>query len=220
MKKLVSALLMLVFAFSLSVCAFAANASSDDSEQYILSTGIYEGEALEACAEMLGYEMVTDDGYSLQSISVSYEENNDQSVVTEEPSAAPNALGDHIGDVKKVASDRYFPDNPIASNWYDGPLTKLTKTYSRSVAGTYTCSASVSASTVNAGLSFSVTDSVSESTTLERPAISSSQKLNVKEFGVYDKYSFTLYGLLGDQKGTGYAYKPMGLYVTQAIYSK
>lgn len=85
---------------------------------------------------------------------------------------------------------------------------------------TTTCSASVSASTVDAGLSFSVTDSVTESTTLERPAISSSQKLNVKEFGVYDKYSFTLYGLLGNKKGTGYAYKPMGLYVTQAIYSK
>ena len=62
MKKLVSTLLMLVFAFSFSVCAFAANASPDDNEQYVLATGIYEGEALEACAEKLGYEMVTDDG--------------------------------------------------------------------------------------------------------------------------------------------------------------
>ena len=42
MKKLVSALLTLVFAFFLSVCAFAANIPSDDNEQYVLATGIYE----------------------------------------------------------------------------------------------------------------------------------------------------------------------------------
>lgn len=133
---------------------------------------------------------------------------------------APTSIGDHIGNVQKVLSDVYFPDKPIASNWYDGPLAKLTKTYTRTVSATYNCSVDIKVEVIDAGLSFSVTDSTTESTTWERPAITSSQRINVKEFGVYDKYSFIVYNIWGTQKGTGNAYKPMGLYVAQATYSK
>ena len=130
------------------------------------------------------------------------------------------AIGDYVGGVSKVSSDVYFTDNPIASNWYDGPLSELSKTYSRTVSATYSCTTTVSAEVLDAGLSFSVTDSATESTTWKRPAITASQRINVKEYGVYDKYAFTVYNILGKEKGTGNAYKPMGLYVAQATYSK
>lgn len=161
--------------------------------------------------------MVTEDGYVLESISVTIQ-TTETEISTD--MFESRAIGDHIGDVQKVSSDVYFPDNPIASNWYDGPLTKLSKTYSRTVSATYNCSVEVSADVLNAGLSFDVTGSTTESTTWERPAITSSQKINVKEYGIYDRYAFTLYNIWGNQKGTGNAYKPMGLYVTQATYSK
>ena len=174
-------------------------------------------------AEALGYETVTEDGYTLESITVSFEKEEDTAPVmnyTDPDKQSILAIGDYIDNVSKVKSDVYFPNNPIASNWYDGPLSKVSKTYSRTVSATYSCTASVSADVLNAGLSFNVSDSTTESTTLERPAVSASKKINIKEFGVYDKYNFTLYSLFGNEKGTGSAYKPMGLYVTQAIYTK
>lgn len=127
---------------------------------------------------------------------------------------------DDVKDVTKVSSDIYFPSSALASNWYDGPLSKVEKTYSQTFAGQYSCSASVSVSTINAGISFSISQEVTKSTTLERPAIASNQKVNIKEFAVYDQYSFNLYNIWGNLKGSGYIYKPMGLYITQATYAK
>lgn len=207
--------LMMTLGMSLSVCA---DESKDLETQTLLAEGIYEGDTLQTAAEMLGYEMVTDDGYVLESISISLSKNNPVDISTN--SVTPTAIGDHIGDVVKSSTDVYFPDDPIASNWFDGPLTKVTKTYTRSVAAAYSCTTSVSVEVLNAGLSFNITESVTESTTWERPAISSSQRIDVKEYGVYDQYSFVLYNIWGTQKGTGYAYKPVGLYVAQATYSK
>ncbi len=106
------------------------------------------------------------------------------------------------------------------SNWYDGPLSKATKTYTQTVSAVYSCSASISIDVLNAGLSFNVSDNTTQATSLERPAVNSAQKINIKEFGVYDKYTFTLYNIWGNEKGTGSAYKPMGLYVAQTVYSK
>lgn len=185
----------------------------------VLSEGTYEGEQLQAAAEMLGYDMVTEDGYVLESISVKLETNEDEPVMpTDTP--VPRALGDYIGDVVKAPSDMYFPDSPIASNWYDGPHTKLIKTYTRSVSALHDSTVEVSDAILNAGLTFNVAGSEIESTEWERPEVTSSQKINVKEYGVYEQYSFTIYNIWGKQKGTGRAFKPMGLYITQAIYSK
>lgn len=221
-KKWIPVVLSLTF-----LSTFAINVEAKENlgtEETILKEGIYMDEELPALADALGYETVTEDGYTLESIAISFEKDDSASTPTPEfndgdmPSIC--AIGDYIGNVKKAKSDIYFSNSPIASNWYDGPLSKVSKTYSRTVSAVYSCTASVSADVLNAGLSFSVTDSTTESTTLERPAVSSTQRINIKEFGVYDKYTFTLYNIFGTEKGTGSAYKPMGLYVAQAIYSK
>ncbi len=218
-KKWISVALSLTL---LSACPATVEAKGNlGIEETILTEGIYKDEELADLADALGYETVTEDGYTLESIAISFEKDDTASA----PSLSRDmysirTIGDYIGNVKKASSDIYFPNNPIASNWYDGPLSKVTKTYSRTVSAVYSCTASVSADVLNAGLSFSVTASTTESTSLERPAVSSTQRINIKEFGVYDKYTFTLYNLLGKEKGTGSAYKPMGLYVAQAVYSK
>ena len=70
---------------------------------------------MEPCAEKLGYEMVTDDGYSLQSISVSYEENDDQNaVISVIVDAAPrkipavvSAIGSGTVTVKSLTRYRF-----------------------------------------------------------------------------------------------------------------
>ena len=198
------------------VTAFADGNNSPEAN--CISEGVYEGDDLQSIASVLGYDLTTPDGYTLDRINVVLEKEDETDFEDDHPTA--RAIGDYISNVRKAASDVYFPSSPIASNWYDGPLSQLSKTYTRNVSATYNCTTSISTSTIDAGLSFSVTDSVSESTTWVRPAITSKQKINIKEFGVYDKYSFTVYSILGNEKGTGNAYKPMGLYITQATYSK
>ena len=219
-KKWISVALSLTL---LSTFAINVEAKGNlGNEETILAEGVYKNDELQDLADTLGYETVTEDGYTLESIAISFEKND--STFTPELVRKDMqficTIGDHIGNVKKAKPDVYFSNSPIASNWYDGPLSKVTKTYSRTVSAVYSCTASVSADVLNAGLSFSVTDSTTESTSLERPAVSSTKRLNIKEYGVYDKYTFTLYSILGKEKGTGSAYKPMGLYVAQAIYSK
>ncbi len=44
--------------------------------------------------------------------------------------------------------------------------------------------------------------------------------INIRVYGIYDKYTFTAKNIWGDVKGTGIAYKPMGLYVAQTTYVK
>lgn len=212
--------LITLLGMSIGAHASEANVLEEDAVvAHVLQEGIYEGEQLQAVAEKLGCEMVTEDGYVLVSISVKLKTDEDDANLSSN-TPYPSALGDHIGDVVKAASDMYFPDLPIASNWYDGPLIKLSKTYTRTVSALHEATVDVSDAVLNAGLSFDVTGSSTESTVWERPEITSSQKINVKEYGVYDQYTFNIYNIWGTQKGTGSAYKPMGLYVTQAIYSK
>lgn len=78
MKKvgIVSVLLTLtmVLGLGINVCASEPNAAEGQvamAEAQVLPEGIYEGEQLQMAAEILGYEMVTEDGYVLESISVS-----------------------------------------------------------------------------------------------------------------------------------------------------
>lgn len=201
---------------------FRVSASELDSAseiQDIIAEGIYEGEDLAAVAEKFGYEMMTEDGYELVSISLSFCENSCESSSFENP-LIPATIGDYVGNINKKSMDVYFPDLPIASNWFDGPLSSLTKTYTRTVEVKYDCTVSIGDDVFKAGLGFGKSDSCTESTTWTRPAITASQKINIKEYGVYEHYTYTVYNLFGNEKGTGNAYNPIGLYVAQATYSK
>lgn len=210
--------LIMILCMSPSVCA-SESMDEDGDVQVLFAEGFYEGEALEAVAETLGCDMVTEDGYVLQSISVFLAvDDNETEIPANQP--IPMAIGDYVDGVTKVGSNIYFPDAPITSDWYDGPLTKLTLTFSETVSAKYSCSASVSADVISAGVAFDVTESVTKSTTWERPAVSSTQRINIKVYGIYDKYAFTARNIWGNVKGDGVAYKPMGLYVAQTTYVK
>lgn len=145
-KFIISSMLTIIMAFCLN-CNVYAN-TPNAVEEHVLPEGIYEGAQMQTVANMLGYDMITDDGYVLDSISVSAETSEAN---TSTDNLIPTSIGDYIGNVKKVSSDVYFKSNPIASNWYDGPLSKLTKTYSRTVSATYNCTTSVSTDVLNAG---------------------------------------------------------------------
>lgn len=210
--------LLMVVGMNPSVCANESVEGTGDTA-VLFTEGVYEGEELEAIAETLGCDMVTEDGYVLQSISVLLVvDDSETEAVADQPT--PMALGDYVDGVTKAGSNIYFPDLPITSDWYDGPLTKLSLTFSETVSAKYSCSASVSADVISAGVAFDVTESVTKSTTWERPAVSSTQKINIRVYGIYDKYTFTAKNIWGDVKGTGIAYKPMGLYVAQTTYVK
>lgn len=210
--------LIMVMGMSTSVCASEPIEGAGDTP-VLFAEGLYEGEELEVVAETLGCDMVTEDGYVLQSISVFLVvDDNETEVFADQPT--PMAIGDYVDGVTKAASNIYFQDSPITSDWYDGQLTKLTLTFSETVSAKYSCSASVSADVISAGVAFDVTESVTKSTTWERPAISSTQKINIKVYGIYDKYTFTARNIWGNVKGDGTAYKPMGLYVAQTTYVK
>lgn len=218
-KKLLSMLLLCVMVLTIVVPVSAADFAQKDNAQNAFGAGDFEiaSAELDQAAELFGFDAVTEDGYTLEKIVVSYARADE-----EVPNNGPviNAIGDYVSDVSKSRSDVYFPNSPISSNWFDGPLTSIEQTYSQSFTGTATCSVSVSNSVVEAGVGFSITTQISKSTTATRPAITSTQKLNIKEFGVFDEYSFNLYNIFGTKKGSGYAYKPMGLYIAQAVYVK
>ena len=210
--------LLMVAGMSPSVCANDSVEGVGDTA-VIIEEGVYEGEELEVVAEVLGCDMVTEDGYVLQSISIFLVVDDSETEVVVDQQI-PMAIGDYVDGVTKTASNIYFPDTPITCDWYDGALTMLSLTFSETVSAKYSCSASVSADVISAGVAFDVTESVTKSTTWERPAVSSTQKINIKVYGVYDKYTFTARNIWGNVKGQGTAYKPMGLYVAQTTYVK
>ncbi|WDV47524.1 hypothetical protein PV797_07535 [Clostridiaceae bacterium M8S5] len=118
---------------------------------------------------------------------------------------------------KQCLGDYYFPNNELQSDWFDGPCD-IEETYSESVSATFSTNAGISASSISAGIGFSVTDSTTKQKTF-RTSVSAGKKLNVKVYGNYKKYTFDVYK--NDKKdGTGTAYKPIGLYFRQFTYSR
>lgn len=79
-KCVILSAIALVMVLGLSVYASASEPNA--IEEQVLAEGIYEGEELQAVAEMLGYEMVTEDGYVLDSISVTLQINEDEADIS------------------------------------------------------------------------------------------------------------------------------------------
>lgn len=196
-----------------------ANGPTETGSQVLLSEGIYEGDVLQSVAETLGYDMITEDGYILESISISLSTSDSDMDMQEDMMPSPFALGDYVDNVFKWQSNIYFDDKPLTNDWYDGPLNKISQTFSVLVPALYNCS-DASAELISKGVGFDVEGSVLKSSTVERSAISNNQMLNIKVYGVYDRYAFLVYNIWGKEKGSGWADNPVGIYVMQATYSK
>lgn len=218
MKRVVSTLLVIAMSLSLALPALAANQVPNTVRAGKAVTTEYSGQDLPVKANELGIDMVTDDGYHLEKIVVSVQATPSTDAAGED--AVEARFGEYISNVRLDNNDIYFPNNPIASNWYEGPMEAFSMTFEQSVEGKFSTSTGISASVINAGLDFSVTKSQKKTATMNFGSIPADKKLNVKEFGLYDAYKFDVYSMAGVYLGDGLAYKPMGLYIAQALYSK
>ncbi|MGP1599445.1 hypothetical protein [Peptoanaerobacter stomatis] len=107
-------------------------------------------------------------------------------------------------------------------NRYEGPI-KGTYTYSRTDTSSYNATVSLNADIVSAGVGFTIGRNYtkSDSVTVNVPA---GKKVILKIWTNYQKKSFTIYTEYSSSiglwypKGTGNAYKPVGLIFTQAEY--
>lgn len=161
------------------------------------------------------------EGYTLEKVILepyAVEAENTNLFKTE--SANPKAVGDYAKNSKLVKSDIYFSDSPISSDWYDGPTESQEYTFEEKVEAKVKSTFGCSVDAIEAAVDFELTGSVSKSKKVTLKGVEANKKLNVKIFGVYDKYSFDVYSIFNNYQGTGYAYKPMGLYIAQEIYGK
>lgn len=73
-KKTAFTLLALLLAASLTLFAVALADAAPEAEpvQLTIQSGTYEGDELEDVAEAFGYDLETEDGYTLESITVAY----------------------------------------------------------------------------------------------------------------------------------------------------
>lgn len=122
-----------------------------------------------------------------------------------------------LKNVKKQSGDVYFPDSPLVSDWAYGPAN-FKHVYEESVTASFSSSTGVKASVVEAAVGFEVSGSkeFSREYTVEIPR---GKKVNIKVYGMYEKYTFDVYK--NDKyEGNGKAFKPIGLKFEQFIYSK
>ncbi len=164
--------------------------------------------------------IVVPEGHTLKSVKLDFIPNPEESFENANPydSIDPKAIGDYVKNVEKVKDDVYFPDDEISSDWYDGPLDSAEYTFKESVEAKLTSSLGCSISEISAEVGFEVTGSEEKSKTATIKGVNENERLNVKVYGVYDKYSFDVYSIFDNHQGTAYAYKPIGLYIAQETY--
>jgi hypothetical protein len=222
LNKLLSLMFAIVMMVSLGTTAFSSTSELTPSQVLSIENSVEISDAnLEIYADAFGFDMETEDGYVLESITVTYE-CSDDTVGTQESNAGISTYGlfDYIGDVSLVSTDVYFPNDPLASNWFDGPMASVAMQFSQTFTGSFNCSITISGGSAEGELGFDYEESTSKTITATTQSITSSQRLNIKEYSVFNKYSFSVYNLFGTYQTSGYAYKPMGLYIAQAKYAK
>ena len=122
-----------------------------------------------------------------------------------------------IKNVKKQDGDYYFPDSPLVSDWAYGP-SEFKQIYKESVSASFSSSVGVKASVVEAAVGFDVSGS-KEFSREYNVKVPSGKKVNIKVYGMYEKYTFDVYK--NDKyDGNGKAFKPIGLKFEQIVYSK
>ncbi len=165
--------------------------------------------------EMKGYEI---DEIIVDFIPIAEEIN--PNLTSRDSTKGERAIGDYISSSGLQTSNVYFPSLALSSDVYQGPTLSATYSFTEGVEAKYDSSLGVGAGDVKAAVGFSVTGSVSKTKSVILQGVNANQKLNVKVYGNYDKYYYNVYNSIsGKFKGQGYAYKPMGLYITQTVYS-
>ena len=164
------------------------------------------------------------EGYELESVVVSSytaDDNEDDldninEDFTKDNSATPLLFDTwKVKNSKKVASNFSFQNSPIISDWIDGPA-KYSQQFVEKVAASFSSELSVSADIIKAGVGFSVSDSRTFTRNYSTK-IPKNKKINIKVFGNYDKYKFSIYKN-DNYVGQGYAYKPVGLKIERSIF--
>jgi len=109
----------------------------------------------------------------------------------------------------------YDPRIAVFVNQYCGAIN-VSKTISSSVAATFSATTSIGTGELSAGIGFSLTSTYTVSDTISKN-IPAGECWKVTAYPTFQKYSFEVWDhnyLSPDIKvGTGFAYKPIGLYV-------
>ncbi len=223
MKKIVN-LLSVSMALSLLLGTTNVEAASSIDKYKINSARICEAHKLteaekqEFIATVIAED--SDDGYVLEDVDIFYVPIMEQSVQSlQRDTDSIMAIGDSVYDVTAL-EECYFPDEPFYSNWYDGPSSSLSLTISGTAKAKFSSNVEVSAKVVKAGVGFDVEASITMSETFVISEIKADERLNVKGFANYKKYGYKVKNIWGEEKGSGYAYNPIGIYISQAKYNK
>lgn len=215
MKKRFSALLLssLLMAFSFVQMAYA--------QENTIEKVIVDPSEIQQIAENENLEIP--EGYHIEEIKYinAYSPTIDDKIEQKiEDDAQPQpAWFDswEVKNVKKEDGDYYFPKSPLVSDWVYGPAD-YNQTYSQSGSASFSCNVGVKAEVVEAGVGFDVTAS-EEFSREYQISVSKNQKVNIKVYGMYSKYTLSVYKN-GKYQGSGAAYKPIGLKFEQIAYRR
>lgn len=216
-KRIVSALLVLAMAFSIPTFAEAKAPVETAAFSGLKGDLCYASEA--ELIELFDIPTSTVDGYVLESVEVDYVAIPSPTRPSINAGVGTNSLGDYVGNAR-ATREVYFPSEVISSDYYDGPTSSVKMTFEEKIKSKWNANTEISVKAVKAGVGFEVEKEFSVKKEWERPAVASNQKLNVKVYGNYQEYSFTVYDRKDRIIGSGYAYKPVGLYIAQATYKK
>lgn len=122
-----------------------------------------------------------------------------------------------VDNISKLEDNFHFSDKILASDWFDGPCDVIEE-YKEKVDATFNVSVNINVNLLSSELGFSVVKG-SEKTRTLITKVNDNEKLNVKVFGNYEKYGYSVYEN-GNHKCDGFAYKPVGLVFKQYRFSK
>lgn len=213
MKKLFCFALSLILVIPMSLSAFA---TEFDGDKVISDCVVTDSDEIQRI--QLDDPVEIPEGYHIEEIRYVTVAFDSAEAATLPPYLQPQLFDKwEVKNVSKDSNEYYFPNNPLTSDWIDGP-SSYTETFKYTVTGTYTSDVSVKAEVVEAGVGFSV----SEGTEFEKSyniSVPQGKKMNLKVYGNYFRYSFDVYKN-NEYQGSGKAYKPIGLTFKQVLYAQ
>lgn len=128
----------------------------------------------------------------------------------------------------RTVGERYYADQPLYSDVLDGPLPKgYTYSLSDTINAGFTTKFGFSASDISAEVGFNASTGHAISRSFTTDSITSNQRINVKIFTnyLYREFDELRYLQSGGIKGpteraAGSAWRPVGYYIQQFIFSK
>lgn len=120
-------------------------------------------------------------------------------------------------NIKKDSYDIYFPNTPINSSWYDGPMSQSI-TFTETVKAHFTAKTGISSKIVSAEIGFTAGYDITKSQEYS-VSCASDERLNIKVFGNFAQWRYDAYKN-GKYQGEEFAHKPIGLIFRQYRYAK